>query len=388
MERKNNILIVLLIIVIIALGGMYFYKISNDQNYFNKSQDNLAQNQNNGIENTDDEQNKNTNQNEQSNNNSQIPIPPTTSGDIIHNQNPTTPEPGSSTIANVSYENNRYYYNQLDVYAKAIYEAIENNIGGLRLGNYTINVNYDFSELLKKPNGEQELKKSYDDAINAINLDIPNLFYIDFSKIYLNIETTTKLLGTTYKLYMTPQNGSNYFLSSFTSQEQVEEAIKIVESLRDNVIKLANGNTYNKLQSVHDWIIDHMSYESLGLNRASVYGALVENKGVCEAYARVYKYILDKVGITNILVTGTATNSNGETEDHMWNYVLLNEKWYAVDPTWDDPIIYGGGVAEYDLKHRYFLIGSNELFKNHVQKNTISESGKIFTLPTLSTTNY
>ncbi len=34
-----------------------------------------------------------------------------------------------------------------------------------------------------------------------------------------------------------------------------------------------------------------------------------------------------------VLVSGTATNSQGEEENHAWNYVQINENWYAVDVT-------------------------------------------------------
>ena len=56
----------------------------------------------------------------------------------------------------------------------------------------------------------------------------------------------------------------------------------------------------------------------------------------------------------------------------MWNYVKLDGKWYAVDTTWDDPVIVGGGIASEETKHRYFLKGSKDFYKNHEEKFTIS----------------
>lgn len=72
----------------------------------------------------------------------------------------------------------------------------------------------------------------------------------------------------------------------------------------------------------------------------------------------------------------------------MWSYVKLDDKWYAVDTTWDDPIVYGGGTVGYEVKHQYFLVGSDTLFKNHVEKRKISASGKNFDLPILNKYNY
>ncbi len=139
---------------------------------------------------------------------------------------------------------------------------------------------------------------------------------------------------------------------------------------------------------MHDWLIDNLSYESTSSQRATVYGALVQKKGVCEAYARAYKCILDELGVENVLSIGSATNSSGITEEHMWNYVKLNGKWYAVDVTWDDPIVVGGGILRDEIKHKYFLLGSREFFKNHTEKLTISTSSKTFAPPKLDVNNY
>ena len=85
----------------------------------------------------------------------------------------------------------------------------------------------------------------------------------------------------------------------------------------------------------------------------------------CEGYEKSFKYILDSLNIENILVSGTATNSSGEIESHMWNYIKLNNNWYGVDVTWDDPIIIGG-FSKNNLRHDYFLKGYTTFNKSHI----------------------
>ena len=131
-----------------------------------------------------------------------------------------------------------------------------------------------------------------------------------------------------------------------------------------------------------------MSYGSSSPGKSTVYGGLIDKEAICEGYARICKYMLDTLGVTNILVVGKATNSSGKTEEHMWNYVKLDDTWYAIDCTFDDPIVIGNGTIGYDVKHKYFLLGSDELFKTHVANKTISDNGKEITLPTLSKVNY
>jgi len=389
-DRLANILIVFILVIVIGLAGMYAYKIFGkdmfDMEFVgHKIQETFSseEQQNNTLANDKKTNNKsNKNQDTQS---EQVVIPSIDKNDSSNN---SKTEEIQTKHTNDYIYNNRYYYNQLDSYSKIIYDAIADNIGNLKYGNYVIDMSYDFAEVLKQENGQKMLNKYYDDAINAINLDVPNLFYINFSKMYLNIETTTSLFSTKYRLYINSGNNPNYFSTGFNTKEQVEASIKQVENVKKQICNMSNGDVYSKIRNSHDWIIENMEYDASRCTSSSVYGALIEKRALCEGYARVYKYILDELGVTSILVTGSATNSRGVTEQHMWNYVKLNDIWYAVDPTWDDPIVYGGGTASFKSKHKYFLIGSKELYKSHVEKSTISSSGKIFIIPKLSENNY
>lgn len=368
-EKLANALIIFIIIVIIVLGGLYYVKTVGN---YNISLGNIVLGEE--IEGNAQTANANTVQTE--NDESR-----TTIGGVE----------GSSSIYGTQkgYKyNNRHYYNSLSQEAKIIYDAIANNVDNLTMGNYRISIDHDFSNVLSAPTGEQELKRYYDDAINAINLDIPTLFYLDFGKMFLTIETTTTLFSKSYKLYIDADKNPNYFTNDFTTSAQVSVAISQVESAKNQAKIGLTGSDYFKARKLHDWLISYMEYDSTNAQKASVYGALIDQKGVCESYARTYKYILDEIGIENILVTGTATNSTGQTEDHMWNYVKLDDKWYAVDVTWDDPIVIGGGTLSEQTKHKYFLKGSAEFFKNHTEKLTISQSGKIFSLPALSINDF
>ena len=98
--------------------------------------------------------------------------------------------------------------------------------------------------------------------------------------------------------------------------------------------------------------------------------------------------LMDDLNIECILVNGTATNSSGKSESHMWNYIKLDEKWYGVDVTWDDPVITGGGTITDNEKYKFFLKGSEEFFKDHTQSGEFSENSMTFSFPILSTTNY
>lgn len=81
---------------------------------------------------------------------------------------------------------------------------------------------------------------------------------------------------------------------------------------------------------------------------------------VCEAYARAFKLLCDRSGISCVLVDGTAISSTGSGGRHMWNYTKLGDDWYAVDSTWNDPRVKGvsGKLSGYE-REDYLLVGAN-----------------------------
>ena len=74
-------------------------------------------------------------------------------------------------------------------------------------------------------------------------------------------------------------------------------------------------------------------------------------------------------------------------ENHAWNYVRLNGNWYAMDVTWDDPIIVGNGYISKSVNYKYYLKGSNEFFTNHTEDGKIVGDAN-FKYPTLCPANY
>ncbi len=297
------------------------------------------------------------------------------------------------TNTNVDYSNvnvNKYFYNQLEEYSKTIYKAFETNKEEMKSGTKQIELGDSFSSLLSQTNGQDLLGKYYQSAIEAYTYDNPEVFYLSPNKMFLNIETTTRGNTVSYRVYINSGNETNYLTDEFTSKEQVESAIAQIEQVRDQILQNATGDTYHDIKMVHDYLVDTISYDS-GLSKPyiyNIYGALVEKLCVCEGYARSMKYLLDSLNIPCTIVIGKGTNSEGQTENHAWNYVEIEGKWYAIDATWDDPVIIGNGTLSQSFKYRYFLKGSNEMAKDHTPSNTFTDGGKEFTYPSLSLENY
>lgn len=294
---------------------------------------------------------------------------------------------------NTNYKNSeidKYFYNQLNEYSKIIYNAMELNKENMRTGVYEINLGTELSSLLSQNNGEQLLGEYYQSAIEAYTYDNPDVFYIEFSKLYLNIETTTRGIKKTYRVFINAGDQVNYLTDEFPSKENIDNALNEIERVKAYFVQNKRANTYENVKLVHDYLVQSIEYEQTVSmpNIYNLYGAIINKQCVCEGYAKAFKYLMDSIDIPCVIVIGKATNSEGDTENHAWNYVQLNGIWYAIDCTWDDPILTGPGFISNSSKYKYFLKGEVKFNKTHFPNGQFTENGKVFEFPILSQVDY
>jgi hypothetical protein len=371
-EKRQYIIINALLISIVLLLGIYIYKVVQS----NKQQIKLGYEHGvNVVQQLQDEY-INVEKIETTENQDTMIVPIIDSYSGEYNFNVVT--------------NNKYYYNQLDNTAKLIYDTIESNLSNMTSGNYEIKLSSQIADVLYEDYGENKLDTSFQSAWDALMLDRVDTFFIDVTKVNLKMRKTTYGKKVTYALSIAPADSNGYLANGLESKEKVDNILNEIKETRDNIVKRLNGIDYNKIMHAHDWIINNLQYEQniTNNNVYNLYGALIEKSAVCEGYAEALKYILDEVNIPCVLVSGTATNSEGKTERHEWNYVQLYGKWYAIDSTWDDPVVKGTGYVSDSIKHRYFLVGSNEMNKNHFPNGQMTESGQKFVYPTIEIEKY
>ena len=238
-------------------------------------------------------------------------------------------------------------------------------------------------------NGTEVLNNSFQLAINALTFDNTDLFYIDVTKINLLTEITTRAFSTTYRVKI-GGNGQSYLADGFWDEEYVDIALGYIEDIKNNIISKTTGkDRVEQIKIVHDYLVDTVEYDlEAGSNIYNIYGTLIDKRAVCEGYARAFKYILDDLEIPTVIACGLAKNSAGVTETHAWNYVQLeNGQWYAIDVTWDDPVIIGSGIISDSIKYQYFLKGANKFFEDHFEDgNIVGEAD--FEYPKLSVLDY
>ena len=280
---------------------------------------------------------------------------------------------------------NKYFYSQLDTYSKILYKSLEDNIEKLKAGNQEIEVSNSLSNVMQTESGREQINTIYQNAWNAFRLDHTEIFYIDIKNIYLETKTITYGKNIKYEFKLI-SNNSNVL-------EDVNSYISKIENKKKEIIKsLEDKNNTYKVLYIHNWLIDHLNYDITmhAENNNNIYGAIIENNAICEGYAKAFKYLLDELNIPSIIVCGEGIDEQGSTEKHAWNEVYLNGKWYAIDVTWDDPIIIGKGNITKELKYKYFLRGASTINKNHFQSGKMTENPEEieFKYPVLSEESY
>ncbi len=293
---------------------------------------------------------------------------------------------------------NKYYYNRLSAQSKKFYTALEemNGDGTLKKGKGE----YDLiakgvltqAEVTSYVNNGTGVLVSFGAARDAFYLDHPEIFYVDFSQLSISVGTKQGNLVATLG---TGRSDNWYIRSSggavkYSSEAQVDAAISAFDTkLNSLAANLAGLSDYEKATGANTAIVDTIEYSfettasGCTENEAfirSAYAA-VTGKGVCEGYARSYKALMDKLGVPCVIVQGEGYSDpeKGIGEAHAWNYVKLDEKWYAVDSTWNDTT---------GKKDSYLLLGSAQITADHSANGVISPAGFEFRYPALYAYNY
>ncbi len=195
-------------------------------------------------------------------------------------------------------------------------------------------------------------------------IEVPSLTEGDFSKVFEALSydnpdlfclgVSSKLAAEGKKTYFIPE----YSMSYEEYSAKLTEVNGIASAIASNAVTYTSE--YERELYIHDYIINHCTYALGETNGNDIYGCLVNGKASCEGYSRAFQYILSAVGIDNRLVTGEASDAEGNFIGHMWNYVIIGGDGYFTDVTWDDP-----SSDSSVLRHTYFNNTTAEILVTH-----------------------
>jgi len=117
------------------------------------------------------------------------------------------------------------------------------------------------------------------------------------------------------------------YLTTYEQELYVNEQVNLILSEIIN----PSMTSYEKIKAIHDWIVLHVQYDE-DLNEYSAWAALQLGETVCQGYSLLFYRMTTAIGFQCMIVIGD------QSMDHAWNLILMDDLWYHVDVTWDDPV--------------------------------------------------
>ncbi|PAB58524.1 transglutaminase domain-containing protein [Anaeromicrobium sediminis] len=189
----------------------------------------------------------------------------------------------------------------------------------------------------------------------------PGINYV-IKKAFMDYDHLNYVSGVRYVYSRGNRNIKNIYFEYNYIRDDIKKRMNEADVKADEVIKeiiKEEMTDFEKVVAVHDYIINNTRYDYEGFKSGKIpnwehtaYGPLIRKTGVCDGYSKAFMLILKKLGIECISI---------KSDNHAWNMVKLQDKYYHVDLTFDDPYNEEGDM----LSYAYFFIDDSEMAKDH-----------------------
>lgn len=306
-------------------------------------------------------------------------------------------DPDNDPVNTVTDQSGSVYLPVLSVTRKIEYTVPEDIAGNPdALGQYAMNA------LLKDYNEhvvpETESFLNYADM--CISYDLPEVFWIEHTTNYtsnfsyrygfLHAPGRDSLEYTSTTMFLLKADNLDFRIPEYRSPGAVSAGVSEYNGLIDSILSnVPNTSRYDQILYLNDWLTGNNAYSTAFATGdfpqivlspiSALRGTNGESGPICEGYSRAFKVLCDKLGIPCILAAGDAFSFVGDqAEPHMWNEVMMNDnKWYAVDVTWNDPVVSMSGTdpkASGQECHDWILLGKNTVVSRNPQTLTFGQS--------------
>ncbi|MCP1143693.1 DUF5050 domain-containing protein [Lysinibacillus endophyticus] len=213
----------------------------------------------------------------------------------------------------------------------------------------------------------------YDTIYNALVNIQPEVDVSQFTTdSALVFDILEKVLDDHPEIYYFQHKGSLFWsngrfeLKYRYSESEILSMNSQLEQVSNKIISqniTAGMSDFEKVKAIHDYVVLNAAYDynnylngTVPTSSYHIDGLLLKGIAVCDGYAKSMVYLLNKVGIPVLYVTGEA---GGDL--HAWNKVQIDGTWYSLDATWDDPVPNKEGQVRYE----YFLVPDSVLSVDH-----------------------
>ncbi len=188
------------------------------------------------------------------------------------------------------------------------------------------------------------------DIFQKIVDDNPNLFYVEQLVFEKHIFSN--------KYVVTPQ----YRFDIKKANDTLIALMQKCKQILQNIFKLSQ---FEQEKYIHDYFIKEVVYDNdFATSSFECVGPLLFGKGVCEGISKAAKLLFDFVGIKSLVLHGY-TNNTGlnfvrKDELHAWNIVLIENKYYHLDITFDLTLTERGTI-----RYDYFNLSYLDISTDH-----------------------
>ena len=236
-------------------------------------------------------------------------------------------------VDSVSYD--RYAYQQLNAEEQSTYDQIYDCIN-----NHTYKISLSTKD-------KDVLAKAYE----AVMADYGGLFWIN---------------GYQYNTYTNKNNivGLEFEPKYTMSKDQRDIYQAKIDDVADEWLSgiSMSDSDFDKAVYVFETLIEKVDYDTNSEENQNILSVFIHQKTVCQGYADAAWYLLDRLGISSTIVTGTANN-----ESHAWNLVHLDGAYYFMDVTWGNSrYLNTNNDTTKRVNYAYLAMTTEEISQNHI----------------------
>lgn len=204
--------------------------------------------------------------------------------------------------------------------------------------------------------------------IKSMEIEKVTLYNNGYAIQFKNIETNRVDVRLEYAI----ATGDTSFLNS----EDLIVYNKIYELVEE--LQLKEKSDIDKVVAIHDYLVLNTEYDKVAAdeivtpeeqNKHSSFfacGPLITGKAVCSGYSSAFKLLC----LTQDIECENITSDEG---NHGWNVVKIDDEWYHIDVTWDDPVPNIDGKVIY----KHFMMTNEEVDKLEQHQNWECECDNI-----------
>jgi len=227
----------------------------------------------------------------------------------------------------------KYAYESLDQQDQKIYDQMLDAV-----------MNHKEEVMLSKAQG-----KSLEDIFNCIKADYGGLFWVESFRY-----TQYRHNGETELVSFSP----NYTMD----EKERGEIQKQIDVQAQKYCKGLKGQSdYKKVRGIYRRLIQTVDYNLQAENNQNIISVFLGKETVCQGYANAMQYLLERLDIPCVVVTGMAKGG-----PHAWNLVCLDGDWYYVDVTWGNSKYHDDEQNDVKyVEYDYLNITTEEMMRDH-----------------------